>query len=112
MSEEREFKPVIERSDIKFISAKRLLDEGLTGVVAEGIFEEALPNRYDDSKLDYRLVTDDGGVIILNHNGSLAYQMNLVQPGSYVRISYDGMKEIKKGAMAGKQAHQFNVEVA
>ncbi len=111
---EREFKPVIqnEGGNLKFISAKKLFDDGITGIVAEGTFEAALENRFEETKFDYKIVTDDGETLILNSAGSLNYQMDKVAIGSYVRISYNGKSEIKSGKMKGKEAHNFLVEVA
>lgn len=112
MSEAREFKPVKSESNIEFVSAKKLADDGFTGVVVQGTFEAALPNNFDDTKYDYKIKTDDGKDVIINSVGSLAYQMKEVPTGSYVRISYNGKKAIKSGNMKGKMAHDFLVEIA
>lgn len=113
-TENREFKPVLENTSgtIEFISAKKLLESNKLGVIVEGTFQEALENNFESTKSDYKIVTDEGNTIVLNHSGSLAYQMSKVQLGSYVRISYEGQTPMKKGAMKGKLAHQFLVEVA
>lgn len=120
MSTERKFKKVLGGSDadagkggnVKFIRPKQLAEEGVTGVVAEGIYQGTTPNNFDDAKNDFKVLAEDGTLLILNSTGSLANQLAAVEEGSYVRISYQGMQAMKKGRMAGKQAHSFIVEVA
>lgn len=115
MSTERKLKTVLggegTGGNIKYIRASELADNNVTGVVAEGIYEGTLPNRFDENKTDFKIKAIDGGVLVLNHTGSLANQLNRVSAGSYVRISYAGKQAMKKGKMAGKLAHSFIVEV-
>jgi hypothetical protein len=113
---ERTFKSVLggegEGSSITYIKAKDLAESGVTGLVAQGIYEGPQPNNFDDTKSDYKLRLDDGTLTIINTTGSLANQMNRVAPGSYIQVNYNGMDEITKGKMAGKKAHAFEVLVA
>ena len=114
MSAEKQFQSVLSDGaggNITYIRPKELSDNGTTGVVAEGIFQGTLPNRFDDSKSDFKLEGEDGAITILNHAGSLANQLKNVSPGSYVRINYKGKQPMKSGTMAGKLAHAFLVEV-
>jgi hypothetical protein len=115
MSTEKKMKTVLggegNGGNIKYIRASELSENNVTGVVAEGIYEGTLPNRFDEAKSDFKVKSIDGGTLVLNHAGSLANQLNRVTPGSYVRISYSGKQPMKKGKMAGKLAHSFIVEV-
>jgi hypothetical protein len=121
MSESRTFRSVLgggEESttgtggNVKFIRAKELAASGITGVVAEGIYEGTIPNNFDETRSDYKVRLNDGSIAILNSTGSLKNQLSQVSPGSYVRINYKGLETMKKGRMAGKEAHAFLVEVA
>lgn len=114
MSTEKKLKSVLDTGtggNIKYIRAAELSEQNITGVVAEGIYEGTLPNRFDEGKSDFKVKSTDGTLLVLNHAGSLANQLNRVSAGSYVRISYAGKQPMKKGKMAGKLAHSFNVEV-
>lgn len=106
---ERNFQPV--SGGIKFISPKSLADAGALGVVLEGIFLEALPNTFDSSKNDFKFELEDGEIVVINHSGGLAYQMNRVELGSLVQISYDGKKLLESGPNKGKESHMFSVQV-
>lgn len=97
---------------ITFIRPKELADAGTTGVVAEGIYEGTLPNNFDENKSDYKVRQDDGTLVILNSCGSLATQLAKVSEGSYVQITYLGMKPLTQGKMKGKSAHSFIVGIA
>jgi len=100
------------KGGITFVRPKELAENGTTGVVAEGIFEGTVPNNFDETKSDFKVRKDNGDLIILNSAGSLASQLAKVAPGSYVRITYAGMKPMLKGKMKGKSAHSFIVEIA
>lgn len=97
---------------LRFIRPKQLADDGITGVVAQGIYAGTTPNTFEPTRNDYKLTEDDGGTVILNANGSLNKQMAKVAEGSYVRISYSGMQKIESGKLKGKSVHNFIVEVA
>lgn len=99
--------------NLKFIRPKQLADDGIRGVVAEGIYEGTQPNTFEPTRNDFKVVSEDGALTtILNANGSLNSQMAKVEAGSYVRISYNGMKKVTKGKLKGKEVHDFTVEVA
>jgi hypothetical protein len=110
---EREFKRP-ERSDrkqAKFIRPSDLHKNGITGVILEGEFVEALTNPFDNSKQDYKFVTEDGETVILNSAGGLAYQMEVINPGTYCQVHYHGKELLTKGKMKGREAHNFEVLV-
>lgn len=100
------------KGNLTFVRPSKLAAEGITGVVAQGIYEGAIPNQFDEGKNDFKVRADNGDLVILNSTGSLASQMARVEAGSYVRISYLGKKAMTKGKMAGKEAHSFIVEVS
>ena len=100
------------------------------GVVAEGEFVEAIPNRFDDNKNDFKILADvqfsvtgkdrdgkpytklvePGDTVIVNGAGNLGYGMREVSPGDLCRIIYRGKNEISKGPRKGTLAHSFEVE--
>jgi len=100
------------KGELRFIRPSKLAAEGVTGVVAQGIYEGAIPNQFDEGKNDFKVREDNGDLLILNSTGSLASQMARVEVGSYVRITYLGKQTMTKGKMAGKQSHGFVVEIA
>jgi hypothetical protein len=105
-------KTVGDGGTIRFVRPKLLAEEGTTGIVAQGVYQGTVANNFDDAKEDYKVLDDNGNTIILNSAGSLASQLKRVKVGSYVRISYLGMKPMTKGKMKGKDAHSFIVEIA
>ena len=49
------------------------------------------------------------GVKVLNSSGQLNYKMDFIRPNEVVKIVYEGMITLDKGAMKGKDSHQFTV---
>ena len=101
-----------ETTGIEFIRAKGLFEDGVEGEFLQGTFLEAVPNRYEESKFDYKFEKEDGGITIVNHAGSLAYEMQYINPGDYCQLLYKGKEKIEKGKMKGKEAHRFEVLTA
>jgi hypothetical protein len=99
-------------SPLKFIRPSELAEAGTTGVIAQGTFLKAVPNKLDDRKNDFYVALEDGTTAVLNSSGSLENQMRNVKPGSLIQVIYSGMKEIKTGKLAGKSVHEFKVNVA
>lgn len=97
---------------IRFVRPKALADDGTTGVVAEGIYEGTVPNTFEPTRNDFKVREEGGDLVILNATGSLSQQMGKVAQGSYVRISYSGMKKLTQGKLKGKSVHNFLVEVS
>lgn len=71
--------------------------------------------RVTDKKLtgsDPTILTGDRkGIIPLYPNGGLMKQMEHASYGDKVRITYDGMNEIKKGKWKGEMAHAVILEI-
>jgi hypothetical protein len=62
--------------------------------------------------LDYKFENDDGSITVINGAGNLGAQMAKVATNSIVTVEYRGKQKIKKGKMAGKEAHNFSVLTA
>lgn len=114
MSEvKREFKkPEGAVAGLRFIKAKQLADDGISGVILEGEFVGTIKNTFDESKNDFKFKLDDGNTVIINSTGSLTQEMKLIKPSDYVQVSYLGMDKLTKGKMKGKSYHKFQVLVA
>jgi hypothetical protein len=100
-----------QQGELRFVRPSKLTEADRNTVVAEGIFEKTVPNKFDDKKLDYCIRGVNGDLTILNSAGSLASQMSKIELGSYVQITYAGKNVIKNGKMSGKEAHSFIVGV-
>ncbi len=98
----------IETGNIEFIRPSKLEKPG---ILLEATFVESLPNAFDNNKLDYKFSADKGKTIILNGAGNLGYQMERVNAGDFVQISYEGKNKIEKGKMEGRMAHSFKVRI-
>ena len=112
MGAEKLWKKPDGESAVNFIRPSKLHEEGVTGVVVEGTFIEAIQNHFEPNKLDYKFEKEDGTTVILNGAGNLTYRMSKVMVGDYVQISYDGMQEIKNGKMKGRKSHNFSLLIA
>ena len=116
-------------NNLVFVKPADLARAGFTGVVAEGQFVESLPNRFDETKHDFKIIADvnlkvegktndgepyskeikAGDTLIVNGAGNLNYLMKSVGPGELCQINYFGKKEITKGERKGTLAHTFEV---
>lgn len=116
-------------SSLHFIRPAELNRANFKGVVAEGVFEEALVNQLDASKKDFRvkldtavevtsetsngdaktIKADAGDTVVINGAGNLGYLMSKVPAGELCRISYNGMIIAKSGPRKGKEVHSFEV---
>lgn len=112
-----------------FVKPADLSRAGFTGVIAEGTFLEALPNRFSEDTFDFKLKVDvdlevegknkdgaayktaigAGDTLIVNGAGNLNYLMKNIAPGELCQITYLGKKEIAKGDRKGTLAHTFEV---
>lgn len=110
----REFKvpEARENTDITYIRASKLAEEGVTGPILEATFVESVPSNMDENKLDYKFEKDDGGIVVVNCAGNLKYKMKFINPGDYCQVQYLGKQEITKGVHKGKMAHNFEVLTA
>jgi hypothetical protein len=106
----------LEGANIEFVRPSKLAEAGMTGLIVEGIYTGSTPNNYDAAKKDYRFETTDSEgnekTVVINGAGNLAYQMDAIQLNTLVQVNYLGKSKIKKGKMAGKEAHNFEVLVA
>lgn len=109
------FKSVSESGNsITFLKANQME----VGQTVQGEYVEALVSRFDDNKRDFKLEeVDDNGdktgrTIVVNAAGNLGSRMSSIELGSLIQIVYLGQAKIKKGKMAGKLAHNFDVLTA
>lgn len=78
-------------------------------VLATGVYLGHKPGMYG---IQHQIKEDDGSIAVLNSSGQLNWQFeNLVTPGAYVRVTYNGMITIEKGKMKGKESHQFLLDI-
>lgn len=70
--------------------------------------ETSIDDKYGNKK--YRIESPEG-VIVINGCGKLDHLMSQIEPKIQVKITYLGKKIIEKGARAGTEAHDFNLEV-
>lgn len=97
---------------LTFINASALNKAGTTGVIAEGVLIGTMDNKYKPGKPSFKIEQSDGNVLVVDSAGNLGYRMKSIKQGQLVQITYNGMKEIKSGDMAGKLSHNFDVLVA
>lgn len=109
MSNERKFKRQDGSASVRFISPKKLADEGISGIILEGVYEGMIPNNLDPKKMDFKFRDEDGNAVIINHTGTLAKRLSTVEVGDAVQVEYKGQSTITSGAFKGKKAHQFEV---
>lgn len=79
------------------------------GTEIVGRYEGSLVNKYDETKLDYKLRTEDGTLIIFAECANLKRDFALVNEGELVMVQYNGKKNITKGRLAGKSVQDFKV---
>lgn len=112
-----------------FVRPADLDRASFTGIVAEGEFVEAFPNKFDENKHDFKIVADtkfvikgvdskgaeyvrevaEGDTLVINGAGNLDYLMSRVSPGELCQINYLGKNEIESGKRKGTMAHTFQI---
>ncbi len=102
----RNFKSPREMANTTYINPAKLEAKG---VILEGTYIEATPNRFGDGKFDYKFSDEKGNTIVLNGAGNIAWEMKPINVGDFVRINYKGRTKIAKGTFQGKMAHTFEV---
>lgn len=109
---ERTMKPVLstDSKGLTFVRPSQLAKDGVTGVVASGIYLGKVENKFDADKSDYKVDGEDS-LYILNAAGSLDKQMSMITEGQYIEVHYNGKQEIATGKLAGKSVHNFQVLV-
>lgn len=93
---------------IKIVRPSKLDAEGITGVVAEGIYEKWEANKFNAAKKDYFVRGADNTLYILNDTSSLGEQMEQLkglEGSAVVRVIYHG----KKATKSGRGFHDFEV---
>ncbi len=94
------------KDKIVIVRASKLATEGVTGVVAEGVFEKSEPNRFNKDKKDYFIRGEDNTLYIVNETQGLKEQLGQEGlEGIKVRVEYNGKQTTKNG----KGYHDFNV---
>ena len=91
---------------VEIVRPSALATSGTTGVVAEGVYEGAKPNKFNADKNDYFIRGADDTLYILNSTQSLSEQLG--QPGIEglrVKVIYNGKTKTKNG----KGFHDFEV---
>lgn len=112
---ERNMVPVLSAGNkdgkpLTIVRPSKLAKEGITGIVAEGIYMGTQQNPFDADQLDFRIEGDETDYVI-NSAGSLTSQLGKVETGSYVQIQYMGKQKAKSGKAEGKMVHNFQVLV-
>lgn len=81
-------------------------------VLVVGKYLGRTPNKFGKENFDF-MPLDGGQVVCLNHAGQLEKRIEeYVEVGDTVRVTFLGKQVIEKGTWAGKEANQFEVEVA
>lgn len=78
-------------------------------LVQEGVYLETFEGKFGHQH-KFR-EKESGQLVVLNSAGHLNYQVNQLKTGQVVRVIYKGTTVLEKGAMSGKEAHQFDVQV-
>lgn len=92
------------------VRPSKLAAEGVTGVVAEGTYEDARPNKFNPAKKDFYIRAENGDLYIINGTHSLEEQMKLIE-GEETKIKLEVIYNGKQTTKAGKQVHDFLVKV-
>lgn len=100
----------LEGAGVEFIRPSKLTGPGT--IISEALYIGSSANNFDEDKLDYKFETEDGKIQVLNGAGNLGFQMAKVPVNSIVTVKYNGKQKIKKGKLAGKESHNFEVLVA
>lgn len=98
-----------EQGKLVILRPSKLAEEGVTGLVAEGIYEGAVENKFNPDKKDFKIRGADNTLYIINETAGLKRGMADVTVGDLVQIHYEGKSEIKSGKSKGKSFHNFSV---
>lgn len=102
---ETSLKNNLKRGEIKILRPSKLAAEGVTGTVAEGVYEGSKPNKFNAAKSDYFIRAADDTLIIINETQSLKDQLGQLDAtaGTKVKVVYEGKLVTK----AGNSFHNF-----
>lgn len=106
---EREFRrPEGEGPTLTFWNTKNLKK----GDAIEGTLDGHMENKFKADRPHFKIVLDNGDVVVVNNVGNLNFKMKNVKVGDYVRVVYEGQDIMQKGAFKGKPVNIFDVLVA
>lgn len=88
---------------------KRHKEEGDFPIFESGVFVKGEPNKFKPEKNDW-VFNVEGEEHVLNSAGHLNWQMSNIEKGWKVTPVYKGKIVLETGQMAGKEAHQFDVQ--
>lgn len=95
-----------QKGELIILRPSKLAADGRTGVVAEGVFEGSVANKFDATKLDYKIRNQEtNDLYIINQTKTLKDGLEAVSVGDLVQIVYNGKVAIK----GGKTMHKFEV---
>ncbi len=100
-----------EQGPLVIVRASELAKNGTTGIVAQGIFEKAEPNKFNPANNDYFIRDEKTGTLyIVNSTKALTEQLGQLDPKDKVGVEvvYNGKKETKNK----KGFHDFEVWIA
>lgn len=79
------------------------------GLVLTGVFGGTEANKFDETKVNYKLRAEDGTLIILSENASLKQQFAKVSEGELLQITYNGKRAITRKNGAKTEMHDYDV---
>ena len=79
-------------------------------ILVEGRYLGITPNKFGGENFEFQPET--GSIISINGSGKLSYMMKSVSEGDIVRLIYLGKSLLTDGPFKGKEAHDFEMEVA
>lgn len=98
--------PAATAGALVIIRPSELAKNGTTGIVAQGVLESTVPNKFNPAKNDYLIRGEDGTLYILNETQSLREQLGQEGIiGMTVAVQYNGKEKTK----SGKGYHNFEV---
>jgi hypothetical protein len=78
-------------------------------VIAEGVYEKTGESKFG---ITHEFRTEENFMQVLNSAGHLNYLLNEYAVfGDYCKVTYDGIVVLEKGAMKGKNSHNFTLEI-
>lgn len=92
--------------DLVIIRPSELAASGRTGIVAQGVLEKIVPNKFNEAKNDYLIRGSDNTLYILNETQSIKEQLGQDGIlGMTVAVVYNGKEKTK----SGRGFHNFEV---
>lgn len=104
--EKKSLKTVGKDGALVIVRPSKLAETGTTGIVAQGTYEGAKPNKFNATKNDYFIRDNTTNTLyIVNGTASLKSQLEQLDgtEGASVEVVYNGKKALKNG----KSVHDF-----